>query len=65
MPDGDDDDKRIAQRWKVWVDACLARESVVATSSDDAAYIDVYRRYAEDRTNSKVAQATRTGDKLP
>ncbi|KAH8841684.1 hypothetical protein MCOR27_000630 [Pyricularia oryzae] len=66
MPDGDDEgDKRIAQRWKVWVDACLARESVVATSSDDAAYIDVYRRYAEDRTNSKVAQATRTGDKLP
>ncbi|TLS26091.1 hypothetical protein PpBr36_07842 [Pyricularia pennisetigena] len=65
IPDGTDEEKKIAQRWKLWVEACLARESVVATSSDDEPYIDVYRRYAEDKTNSKVAQATRTGDKLP
>lgn len=61
----DEDEERVWRRWRLWVDAILARESVVGTSSDDEAYIGVYQRYADDKTNSQVGQATRKGDKLP
>ncbi|KAH8879747.1 glutathione S-transferase [Thozetella sp. PMI_491] len=52
-------------RWHQWFDAIVARQSVQATWSSDENYVDAYRRYAEDTTQSEVAKATRQGAKLP
>jgi glutathione S-transferase len=35
------------------------------TWSEDEKFIEVYKRYADDTTNSLVGQATRQGSKLP
>lgn len=59
------DDERVWARWRKWFDAIVARQSVKDTWSDDDQYIAAYRRYAEDTTQSEVAQATRKGEKLP
>lgn len=52
-------------RWEKWFEAALKRKSVVQTSSKEEDYIGVYKRYAEDTTQSEVGQATRAGGKLP
>ncbi|TFB04809.1 FAM50-like protein [Trichoderma ghanense] len=52
-------------RWSAWMKAVEGRASVTDTWSDEDKYIDVYKRYAEDTTNSQVGQATRKGTKLP
>jgi glutathione S-transferase len=59
------DDEAVWARWRVWAEAVMARGSMVATLSDPDKYIGVYRRYADDTTNSLVAQATRLGRRLP
>ncbi|XXH00846.1 hypothetical protein Hte_007197 [Hypoxylon texense] len=59
------DEEKVWARWRKWFDAITARQSVKDTWSDDEQYIAAYRRYAEDTTNSEVAQATRKGEKLP
>ncbi|KAI2613444.1 glutathione S-transferase [Hypoxylon sp. NC1633] len=59
------DDERVWTRWRKWFDAVVARESVTETWSDDAQYVQAYKRYAEDTTQSEVAQATRKGERLP
>jgi glutathione S-transferase len=52
-------------RWNSWMKAVDSQPSVKNTWSDDDKYIEVYKRYAEDTTNSQVGQATRAGSKLP
>ncbi|GAB1311566.1 hypothetical protein MFIFM68171_01776 [Madurella fahalii] len=52
-------------RWDRWFEAAVERGSVKATWSDDGNYIDVYKRYAEDKTQSEVGRATRQGRSLP
>jgi glutathione S-transferase len=52
-------------RWDKWFEAATKRKSVLETSSADEDYIGVYKRYAEDTTQSEVGQATRSGGKLP
>lgn len=52
-------------RWDRWFEAVAERESVRATWSDDEMYVQVYRRYAEDTTQSEVGKATRQGRGLP
>lgn len=52
-------------RWRAWLHAVLERPSVKATTSDAERYVDVYKRYAEDTTQSGVALATRQGTRLP
>ncbi|KAI6778280.1 Glutathione S-transferase omega-like protein [Emericellopsis cladophorae] len=52
-------------RWNAWFDAIVERPSVKATWSADERYMLAYKRYAEDTTNSEVAQATREGRRLP
>lgn len=52
-------------RWRAWVDAILARDSVQDTLSDRQMYVDAYKRYAEDTTQSEVAKATRLGRNMP
>ncbi|KAI1404944.1 putative glutathione-S-transferase theta, GST [Hypoxylon fuscum] len=59
------DDEKVWARWRKWFDAIVDRPSVRDTWSDDDQYIVAYRRYAEDTTQSEVAQATRKGEKLP
>ncbi|EEY19627.1 glutathione transferase omega-1 [Verticillium alfalfae VaMs.102] len=52
-------------RWKTWFDAISERQSVKDTLSAREAYVASYKRYAEDTTNSLVAQATRSGGRMP
>jgi len=59
------EDEEVWQRWRQWLAAVQERDSVKSTLSDREAYIEVYRRYAEDKTNSLVGQATRKGETLP
>lgn len=59
------EDEAVWARWDGWFDATVERESVKATWSDDDKYIEVYKRYAEDKTQSEVGRATRQGRSLP
>ncbi|KAK4117782.1 glutathione S-transferase [Canariomyces notabilis] len=59
------DDEAVWERWYRWFDAVVERESVKATWSDEEMYIKAYKRYAEDKTQSEVGQATRKGRGLP
>ncbi|ROT35132.1 glutathione S-transferase domain-containing protein [Sodiomyces alkalinus F11] len=52
-------------RWRVWFDAVHERRSVRGTMSDAAAYVEVYKRYADNTTHSLVGQATRMGGRMP
>ncbi|OLN87220.1 Glutathione S-transferase omega-1 [Colletotrichum chlorophyti] len=60
-----DEDEEVWKKWRRWYDAVKDRQSVKDTLSDRDAYIEVYQRYAEDKTNSEVGQATRGGKNLP
>ncbi|KAI1422514.1 glutathione S-transferase [Xylaria sp. FL1777] len=59
------EDEEVWQRWRLWFDAITRRKSVLDTWSADEMYVQAYKRYAEDTTQSEVAQATRKGQKLP
>jgi len=61
----EENESRIWKRWGQWYSAIEERQSVKDTLSDKDAYIEVYKRYAEDKTNSGVGQATRGGKNLP
>lgn len=53
-------------RWKRWVDAIEAEQSVRMTTSSDELYLDSYERYAENRPGtSQVADAVNSGRGLP
>jgi glutathione S-transferase len=43
----------------------MSRDSVLDTLSERDHYVDAYKRYAEDTTQSAVAKATREGRRLP
>ncbi|KXJ93468.1 glutathione S-transferase [Microdochium bolleyi] len=58
-------DEAVWRRWRVWFEAIVERESVKDTWSDEERYIEAYKRYAEDTTQSEVAQATRKRQRLP
>ena len=58
-------DEGIWERFAKWEDAALARKSVQRTISDPERYLGVYKRYAENTTQSEVAKATRAGKRLP
>ncbi|KAL2257563.1 hypothetical protein VTK26DRAFT_9471 [Humicola hyalothermophila] len=59
------EDEEVWARWDQWYEAVVERDSVKATWSDDDKYIEVYKRYADNTTQSEVAQATRKGRGLP
>lgn len=59
------EDEAVWGRWDQWSGTVLARKSVKETASDENEYIAIYKRYAEDTTQSEVGQATRQGGKLP
>lgn len=58
-------DEGIWARWRIWAAAVEGRPSVRQTTSSRERYIPAYQRYAEDTTQSQVAQATRSGRNLP
>lgn len=58
-------DEDVWARWETWFEAVVQRESIRQTWSDEEQYIGVYKRYAEDTTQSEVGKATREGGKLP
>jgi glutathione S-transferase len=58
-------DEEIWARWRKWATAVEGRQSVQQTTSSREQYIPAYQRYAEDKTESQVAQATRSGRRLP
>lgn len=62
---GQDGDDEVWARWRTWFKAVEGRQSVRDTWSAEDKYIETYKRYAEDTTNSLVAQATREGGRLP
>ena len=64
IPSGGED-KQIWERWRKWEKAVEGKKSVQETMSDRQQYIDVYKRYAEDQTQSGVGKATRGGRELP
>jgi len=53
------------QGFHQWYATASKSESVVGTMPDDAKLIEEYRRYAEDTTDSLVAQAVRKGSAFP
>lgn len=59
------DDDLVWDRFRSWEKAIHTQDSVLATMSDKDKYIDVYKRYAEDKTGSQVGQNTRSGRGLP
>ncbi|KAI0398942.1 glutathione S-transferase [Xylaria palmicola] len=59
------EDEEVWKRWRVWFNAVTTRRSVLDTWSDDEMYIQAYKRYADDTTQSEVGQATRKGERLP
>ncbi|KAI1738430.1 glutathione S-transferase [Xylaria scruposa] len=59
------EDEQVWKRWRVWFDAITERKSVLETWSADDMYVEAYKRYAEDTSQSQAAQATRKGERLP
>lgn len=62
---GGEEEEKVWARWRKWLEAVTSRPSVRDTWSDDEQYVAAYKRYAEDTTQSEVAQATRKGERLP
>lgn len=52
-------------RWRAWLGALKARDSVRATTSDTDHYLPIYRRYADNTAQSELAKATRAGRGVP
>jgi glutathione S-transferase len=59
------EDESVWLQWRRWMGAISERRSVRNTLSEGESYITVYKRYAEDTTQSQVGQATRKGQRLP
>ncbi|KAK3944049.1 glutathione S-transferase [Diplogelasinospora grovesii] len=59
------EDEQVWARWEKWFGAIVERKSVKDTWSEEDQYIEAYKRYAEDTTQSQVGQATRQGKGLP
>ena len=53
------------QRFHKWFSALLQHDTFKKTLPEEQRLIDEYRRYADDFTNSQVAQAIRKGTALP
>ncbi|XP_046580722.1 glutathione S-transferase U20-like [Haliotis rubra] len=52
-------------RFRRWMEACHARDSVKATLSTKEKYIAIYKRYENNSAQTEVADAIRKGTTLP
>lgn len=62
---GSPEDQAAWGRWRKWLNAVQERKSVRETMSDPEHYLPIYRRYAENKAQSELAKATRTGRGVP
>jgi glutathione S-transferase len=58
-------DEESWSRWRKFVAAISARASVKATTSQQQHYLPIYQRYADDKAQSELAKATRSGRGVP
>ena len=58
-------DEAIWSRWRNWIAAIEARDSVKATTSQREYYLPIYKRYADNTAQSELAKATRAGRGVP
>jgi glutathione S-transferase len=59
------DDSAVWARFNKWAKALEERPSIQNTLSDREHYLPIYQRYADDKAQSELAKATRTGRGVP
>ncbi|CAI6338485.1 unnamed protein product [Periconia digitata] len=59
------EEEGVWKRWRTWLKAVEKRRSVVETLSDREHYLPIYQRYADDKAQSELAKATRSGRGVP
>ena len=52
-------------RWRKWLAAIEARDSIKQTMSEREHYLPIYQRYADNTAQSELAKATRSGKGVP
>lgn len=52
-------------RFRKWEKAVSERPSIQKTLSDREHYLPIYQRYADDKAQSELAKATRSGRGVP
>lgn len=57
--------EEIWNRWRKWAEAIESRDSIKATTSDREHFYQIYQRYADDKAQSELAKATRSGRGVP
>lgn len=60
-----DEDEQVWERWRKWSEAVTSRKSVKETMSSHEHYLPIYQRYADDKAQSELAKATRSGKGVP
>lgn len=58
-------DELVGERWLEYKRLIKERPSVIKTSSEPQYYMEIYQRYLQNQTQSKVGKATRAGQTLP
>ncbi|KAF2728435.1 putative glutathione-S-transferase theta, GST [Polyplosphaeria fusca] len=59
------EDEGVWERWRLWFAAVEQRKSVRETMSEKEHYLPIYQRYADDKAQSELAKATRSGRGVP
>ncbi|CAK4023125.1 glutathione transferase omega-1 [Lecanosticta acicola] len=59
------EDENTWARLRTWMKALEQRPSIRDTTSEKENYLPIYQRYADDRAQSELAKATRTGRGVP
>jgi glutathione S-transferase len=59
------EDEGVWQRWKLWSKSMAERRSIRETMSEREHYMPIYQRYADDKAQSELAKATRSGRGVP
>lgn len=59
------EDEETWARWRLWESTISTRPSLVDTLSDREHYLPIYQRYAENKAQSELAKATRSGRGVP
>ena len=58
-------DEAVWSRWRKWLVAIEARQSLRKTLSEHEHYLPIYKRYADNVAQSEMAKATRKGHNVP
>lgn len=59
------EDEKVWSRWRKWLSAMEQRKSVKETTSEREFYLSIYQKYADDKAQSELAKATRSGRGVP